>query len=116
MRYEPPSSFRVLEYIGGEHAGTRDAIITALQNILLDNNDGEIAVGYDQGVAKLELHLEHVFENPLPARHDRPPSDEPAPSRMYTDNPRVTPPHFPHLLGVEALEGAIKTAVRVKNG
>ncbi len=100
-----------LEDVGREHLRFLSAVVAALGKDFLNDHQRQVAADHHFHLAELELHLERVVENSLPARHDRAPSGKFAPSGMDTNDPRIAQPDGFHFLGVEAFEGVIEGAV-----
>src|SRR5579885_54510 len=111
MKDHEPSVSHALEGVGAEHLGADDAVVTALGEIFLDDHDGKIAAYYHFQVAEFEFHLEGAFEDALPARHHRTPSQELAPSGMDADDALILKPHGLHPGDIEALKRLVKGAI-----
>ena len=87
------------------------AVVAALGQIFLDDDDREVAADHHFDLAELELHLEHVVEDALPTRHDGTPSGKFAMPGMDTNDARVLQPDRFHLFGVETFERVVEGAV-----
>src|SRR5215472_17529114 len=109
--HQPPLP-GALEHVGGQHLRPRDPLVTALGKVFLHDYDREVAADHHIHLAKLELHLEGTFENPLPAGHYGSPSEQLAPSGMNAHDALILEPDRFHLSNVETFEGVVKGAIR----
>ena len=111
MHHHEPAIAHALEHIGSEDFRALGAVVAALGEVFLDDDYRKVAADHHFDFAELELHLEHVVEDALPARHDRTPSRKFAPSGMDTNDARVFEPDRFHSFGVETFEGVVEGAV-----
>src|SRR5208337_2488860 len=106
MHHHEPCIADALEDVGGEHVRALRAVVAALCEIFLDDDDRQVAANHHLDLAELELHLEHVVEDTLPTRHDRAPSRKFAPSGMDANDARVFQPDRFHLFCARAAPDA----------